>query len=79
MSMTKGVLTPKQKNERFIRDVLVDLGLHETLTYTLTSPSTVNDFNLFHPMDESVQLMSPLGRRKKCHKKISDSIIITSH
>ena len=69
MSMTKGVLTPKQKNERFIRDVLVDLGLHETLTYTLTSPSTVNDFNLFHPMDESVQLMSPLGEERSVTRK----------
>ena len=64
MEMTKGNLTPKQSNERFVRDVLVDLGLHETLTYTLTSPSTVNDFNLFHPLDEQVKLMSPLGEER---------------
>ena len=37
MEMTKGNLTPKQSNERFVRDVLVDLGLHETLTYTPVS------------------------------------------
>lgn len=69
MEMTKGVLTPKQSNERFIRDVLVDLGLHETLTYTLTSPSTVNDFNLFHPFDKDVQLMSPLGEERSVSRK----------
>jgi len=33
MEMTRGNLTPKQSNERFIRDVLVDLGLHETLLH----------------------------------------------
>ncbi len=69
MEMTKGNLTPKQSNERFVRDVLVDLGLHETLTYTLTSPSTVNDFNLFHPLDEQVKLMSPLGEERSVTRK----------
>jgi len=69
MAMTKGVLTSKQSHERFIRDVLVDLGLHETLTYTLTSPSMVNDFNLFHPMDEEVKLMSPLGEERSVTRK----------
>lgn len=69
MEMTKGVLTPKQANERFVRNVLVDLGLHETLTYTLTSPSLVNDFNLFHPMDEEVKLMSPLGEERSVTRK----------
>ncbi len=69
MEMTKGNLTPKQKNERFIRDVLVDLGLHETLTYTLTSPSTVNDFNLFHSKDDTIALMSPLGEERSVTRK----------
>lgn len=69
MEMTKGVLTTKQSNERFIRDVLVDLGLHETLTYTLTSPSSVNDFNLFHSLDQDVQLMSPLGEERSVTRK----------
>ncbi len=69
MEMTKGILTPKQANERFVRDVLVDLGLHETLTYTLTSPTLVNDFNLFHPMDEEVKLMSPLGEERSVTRK----------
>ena len=69
MEMTKGNLTPKQKNERFIRDVLVDLGLHETLTYTLTSPSFVNDFNLFHDVNDTVALMSPLGEERSVTRK----------
>lgn len=69
MEMTKGQLTSKQKNERFIRDVLVDLGLHETLTYTLTSPSCVNDFNLFHSMDNTIALMSPLGEERSVTRK----------
>ncbi len=69
MSMTKGVLTPKQKNERIIRDTLANLGLHETLTYTLTSPSLVNDFNLFHPHDEEISLMSPLGEERSVTRK----------
>lgn len=69
MSMTKGGLTPKQKNERIIRDTLANLGLHETLTYTLTSPSLVNDFNLFHPHDEEISLMSPLGEERSVTRK----------
>ena len=69
MEMTRGILTSKQSNERFIRDVLVDLGLHETLTYTLTSPSTVNDFNLFHPFDNEIKLMSPLGEERSVTRK----------
>lgn len=69
MEMTKGNLSPKQKNERYIRDVLVDLGLHETLTYTLTSPSFVNDFNLFHDSNDTVALMSPLGEERSVTRK----------
>lgn len=69
MEMTKGNLSSKQKNERYIRDVLVDLGLHETLTYTLTSPSMVNDFNLFHNDDDTVALMSPLGEERSVTRK----------
>lgn len=69
MEMTKGILTTKQSREKLIRDVLVDLGLHETLTYTLTSPSTVNDFNLFHAMNEEVRLMSPLGEERSVTRK----------
>lgn len=69
MSMTKGELTDKQKKERAVAHILSDLGLHETLTYTLTSPSSNNDFNLFHPEDEEIKLMSPLGEEHSVARK----------
>ena len=56
MEMTKGALTPVQSYVRMIRHLLTDLGLHEVMTYTLTSPSMVDDFNLFHHQD-AVALM----------------------
>lgn len=69
MPMTTGNLTEKQYKERYVRDVLINLGLHETLNYTLTSPSLVNDFNLFHPMDETIKLMFPLGEEHSVTRK----------
>lgn len=69
MEMTKGILTTKQSHEKLIKNVLVDLGLHETLTYTLTSPSFVNDFNLFHSNEDQVQLMFPLGEERSVTRK----------
>ena len=69
MSMTQGLLTDKQAKERAIAHILSDLGLHETLTYTLTSPSKVNDFNLFHPDDENIKLMWPLGEEHSVTRK----------
>lgn len=69
MEMTKGVLTDSQSKLKIIKNTLVDLGLHETLTYTLTSPSMVNDFNLFHQNDQEVKLMSPLGEERSVTRK----------
>lgn len=69
MNMTDGVLTPKQSKEQLIRHTLVDLGLHETLTYTLTSEAAVNEFNLFHSLDNTVKLMSPLGEERSAARK----------
>lgn len=69
MEMTKGILTNEQSKVKLIKNTLVDLGLHETLTYTLTSPSLVNDFNLFHDQDEQVRLMSPLGEERSVTRK----------
>lgn len=63
MEMTKGALTDVQDKTRFIRHLLSDLGLHEVMTYTLTSPSMVHDFNLFHKEDE-VKLLLPLGEER---------------
>lgn len=69
MEMTQGNVTNQQSKIRFIKNTLVDLGLHETLTYTLTSPSLVNDFNIFHDNDEEVKLMSPLGEERSVTRK----------
>jgi len=68
MEMTKGALTPMQDKSRFVKHLLADLGLHEVLTYTLTSPSMVNDFNLFHK-DEEISLMMPLGEERSVTRK----------
>lgn len=68
MEMTKGALTDVQSKTRFIRHLLADLGLHEVITYTLTSPSMVNDFNLFHKNKE-VELLLPLGEERSVTRK----------
>lgn len=68
MEMTKGALTDVQSKTRFIRHLLSDLGLHEVMTYTLTSPTMVNDFNLFH-QNEEVKLMLPLGEERSVTRK----------
>lgn len=69
MEMTHGIATNQQSKIRFIKNTLVDLGLHETLTYTLTSPSLVNDFNIFHDNEDEVKLMSPLGEERSVTRK----------
>lgn len=68
MEMTKGALTDVQDKTRFIRHLLADLGLHEVMTYTLTSPTMVDDFNLFHENKE-VELMLPLGEERSVTRK----------
>lgn len=68
MEMTKGTYTPVQSKTKFIRHLLADLGLHEVTTYTLTSPSMVDDFNLFHK-NETVSLMMPLGEERSVTRK----------
>ena len=68
MEMTKGALNPVQDKTKFIRHLLADLGLHEVMTYTLTSPTMVNDFNLFHKADE-IELMMPLGEERSVTRK----------
>lgn len=68
MEMTKGALTPLQDKTKFIRHLLSDLGLHEVMTYTLTSPTFIDDFNIFHH-SESIELMSPLGEERSMTRK----------
>lgn len=68
MEATKGMLSDKQAKEREIRHQLIDSGLYEVLGYTLTSPSLVEDFNLFHG-EEQVKLMFPLGEERSVNRK----------
>lgn len=68
MEMTKGALTPVQSHTKAIRHLLTDLGLHEVITYTLTSPSMVDDFNLFHK-DDHIALMLPIGEERSVTRK----------
>ena len=51
MSMTIGKRTEIQEKKHMMKVLLKDLGLHETLTYSLTSPSLVHDFNIFHDQE----------------------------
>ena len=75
MSMTVGKRTDVQAKKHLIRNLLKDQGLHETLTYSLTSPVMVDDFNIFHT-NESVKLAMPLGEeRSVTRKSISGSLL----
>lgn len=68
MSMTIGKRTDSQAKKYMIRNLLKNQGLHETLTYSLTSPSMVEDFNLFHKND-AVKLAMPLGEERSVTRK----------
>lgn len=68
MSMTVGKRTDVQAKKHMIRNLLKDQGLHETLTYSLTSPMMVDDFNIFHTND-TVKLAMPLGEERSVTRK----------
>lgn len=69
MSMTQGGYQGIQDKIYTIKDSLKDLGLQESVTYTLTSPTLVNDFNLFHGDNENVTLSYPLGEERSVTRK----------
>lgn len=68
MPMTVGKRTDVQAKKQLIRNLLKDQGLHETLTYSLTSPTMVEDFNIFHT-NETVKLAMPLGEERSVTRK----------
>ncbi|WP_294581365.1 phenylalanine--tRNA ligase subunit beta [uncultured Thomasclavelia sp.] len=68
MSMTVGKRTDVQAKKHYLRTLLKDQGLHETITYTLTSPDDVDDFNLFHH-NETIKLAMPLGEERSVTRK----------
>ncbi|WP_303194516.1 phenylalanine--tRNA ligase subunit beta [Thomasclavelia spiroformis] len=68
MSMTVGKRSDVQAKKHMIRNLLKDQGLHETLTYSLTSPTLVDDFNIFHT-NETIKLTMPLGEERSVTRK----------
>ena len=68
MSMTVGKRSDVQAKKHMICNLLKDQGLHETLTYSLTSPTLVDDFNIFHT-NETIKLAMPLGEERSVTRK----------
>lgn len=68
MAMTIGKRTPMQSQKKMIKELLIDQGLQETITYTLTAPTSANDFNLFH-QGKDVNLAFPLGEERSTTRK----------
>ena len=68
MSMTVGKRSDVQAKKHMLRNLLKDQGLHETLTYSLTSPTLVEDFNIFHT-NETIKLAMPLGEERSVTRK----------
>lgn len=74
----QGALTKTQKLIRSIRHYLADLGLRETVTYSLTDPKTLNDFNM-NP-EEEIKVLMPLVdsmsvMRQSLVKSLLDTIV----
>ncbi len=62
-ALTAGGLTKKQKIERNLRDYLIDLGLHEVWTYSLTKPDVMAPLGYAedHPLRQFGTLLNPLS------------------
>jgi phenylalanyl-tRNA synthetase beta chain len=79
MHMTKGMRTESQAKRLEMKTILKDLGLHETISYTLTGSKEVDDFNIFHNK-ETIMLASPLGEeRSVTRKSLIPSLLQTIH
>ena len=63
MPATIGRLSKRQQTRRYIREVLKNAGLNETVTYTLVNEDYHNDEML--PIGENIQLCSPLSDARK--------------
>lgn len=68
MSMTVGVRNNVQAKTNLIKNILTNQGLHETITYSLTSKDNVEDFNVFHA-SEPVALAMPLSEERSVTRK----------
>ena len=60
---TCGILTPEQKLEKEISDILSSQGMYEIYTYNFQSPSMLDKLNIDEnsPLRNQVKILNPLG------------------
>ena len=63
MPATIGRLSKRQQTRRYVRELLKNVGLNETVTYTLINEDYHN--NEMMPIGENIQLCSPLSDARK--------------
>lgn len=66
--MTQGKLSPQQHLRRMIRHLLTGMGMHEVITYTLTSPSWLEPLSLQEdesPLLRQLPLALPMSEERK--------------
>ena len=74
MPQTVGKLSRIQRIRRDIRDILVNSGLNETVSYTLVNQKYIDEACL--PLSEPVTVLSPLSdERKYCRTSLMNSMI----
>ena len=60
--------TNVQSKRYLMKQLLSNLGLNEAVTYSLSNPLLMNDFNYFHK-NETISLLSPLGEERSVLRK----------
>lgn len=61
MDLTMGNLTPSQQFIRFLEDLLLSVGAHQTVTYTLESAESADQIL---SLGEKIKLLSPLSDQR---------------
>lgn len=60
----EGEKSLSQKRRRLIKNVLCDLGLKETITYSLTSQKKNQEFNVLLPQVKTIKLLNPMSEEQ---------------
>ncbi len=63
MEATVGMLSPRQKFRRLMRELLTGMNLHEIVTYTLVSQEFID--GTFMPAGDPISLMMPMSEARK--------------
>lgn len=71
MASTPGQLTAMQRMKRHVKYFLEQAGLHQAISYALTTPQKATLFNL-SPTDQSVELAYPMSED---HKTLRQNIV----